>query len=106
MRIDTDPRLPNPGTPGADRNLFLRLYDLFRAIAQQLNDLSEGRISARHGATVAAPTVGTWQQGDVVWNATPAELGTAGAKYVLQGWVCVAAGTPGAWREMRCLTGN
>ena len=106
MRIDTDPRLPNPGTPGAERNLFLRLYDLFRSIGQQLNDLSEGRISARHGAMTAAPTAGTWRQGDQVTNSTPTEAGSAGSKYVVTGWICTASGTPGTWKELRCLTGN
>jgi|GEM_PF-951797 len=105
-RLDSDPRLPIAGTPGSERNLFLRLYDLFRAIAQQVNDLSEGRITARHGAMTAAPTAGTWQQGDVVWNSAPTELGTAGAKYIITGWLCVAAGTPGTWCGMRTLTGN
>lgn len=106
MRIDTDPRLPNPGTPGAERNLFLRLYDLFRAISQQLNDLSEGRISARHGAMPTAPISGTWNQGDQVSNSAPAEAGASGSKYVVTGWVCTASGAPGVWNELRCLTGN
>lgn len=38
-----------------------------------------------------APTTGTWDQGDRVYNYTPA----AGA-YV--GWVCTVAGTPGTWK--------
>lgn len=38
----------------------------------------------------AAPTTGTYRQGDRVDNATP----SAGSPI---GWVCVAAGTPGTW---------
>ena len=41
----------------------------------------------------AAPTVGTWARGDVVWNTTPSAGGSPG-------WVCVAGGTPGTWRAM------
>jgi len=38
----------------------------------------------------AAPTVGTWQVGDIFYNVTPA---TGQPK----GWVCTVAGTPGTW---------
>lgn len=54
----------------------------------------------------AAPTTNTWLQGDRMMNQTPSELGTAGSKYVITGWVCVTAGTPGTWLEMRAATGN
>lgn len=39
----------------------------------------------------AAPTTGTWQQGDIIYNTAPAAGGTIG-------WVCTAAGTPGTWK--------
>lgn len=39
-------------------------------------------------------------------NTTPAEQGSSGSKYVVQGWVCIAAGQPGSWVQMRMLTGN
>lgn len=39
----------------------------------------------------AAPTAGTWEKGDKVWNYAP----TAGG-YI--GWVCITAGTPGVWK--------
>ncbi len=83
-----------------------RLYDLFKAIAIQLNNLSEGRMAGRYWAYTAAPTTGTWAVGDVVWNSAPAELGTASSKYVIHGWQCVVSGTPGTWVQMRYLTGN
>ena len=41
----------------------------------------------------AAPTVGTWRQGDVVWNTGA----TAGGS---PGFVCTTAGTPGTWKAM------
>jgi len=78
----------------------------FREIAQQVNALSEGRISALYGASTSAPSTGTWSQGDKVWNSTPAEAGTASSKYVVIGWICTASGTPGTWLPMRTLTGN
>ncbi len=78
----------------------------YREIALQVNGLSEGAISARYQAATAAPTTGTWMQGDFVTNSTPTELGTTPNKYVILGWVCVAAGTPGTWVQSRSLTGN
>jgi hypothetical protein len=55
---------------------------------------------ASQGKTVAygtaAPTSGTWAQGDIVWNTAP---GAAGAP----GWVCVTGGTPGTWKAMANL---
>lgn len=38
----------------------------------------------------AAPTTGTWQQGDVVWEIYPQEGQPLG-------WACTVAGTPGTW---------
>lgn len=61
---------------------------------------------AVYNAATAAPTTGTWQQGDTVRNRTPTELGTAGSKYVVTGWTCIASGTPGTWVQNRTLTGN
>jgi len=56
----------------------------------------------------AAPTSGrlNWERGDIVWNSLPVEAGSAGNRYVILGWVCVATGTPGTWVEMRASTGN
>jgi parallel beta-helix repeat protein len=39
----------------------------------------------------AAPTTGTWNRGDRVWNTQPTAGGTAG-------WVCVTSGSPGTWK--------
>lgn len=103
MKIDTDPRLPVQNDVGLLRT---RLYEYFRQLAVQLNNLSEGKIAGRYSAATSVPTGGTWQQGDVVYNSTPTETGTAGSKYTVTGWICTVSGTPGTWVPMRALTGN
>ena len=75
-------------------------------IQDQLNGLSEGRMVSRYAATTAAPTTGTYGLGDIVWNSSPSEAGSAGNKYITLGWICTVAGTPGTWLPMRTLTGN
>lgn len=75
-------------------------------LVDQLNKLSEGRLAARHNAITAAPTTGSYAVGDFVSNSTPSELGAASSKYVIIGWICVTAGSPGTFLECRCLTGN
>ncbi|WP_354686688.1 hypothetical protein [Cupriavidus necator] len=106
MRIQTI-RLPD--AKEGVRYLSDLVYTLTRVltdIATQLNSLSEGRISAATNADTAPPTTGEHQVGDYVRNSAPAELGAVGAKYVVLGWVAVAAGTPGTWKECRSLTGG
>ena len=44
----------------------------------------------RFGYQSAAPTAGTWAQGDIFYNPAPAAGG-----YI--GWVCTSGGTPGVW---------
>ena len=74
-----------------------RVYDsaiiteLFRMIEAQVNQLTEGRASAYHGAMSAAPATGTWVVGDWVKNSAPASAGYFG-------FVCTVGGTPGTWR--------
>lgn len=63
----------------------------------------EGRRMSLSGM---APNYGTWTQGSFVWNNAPSELGSASSKYVILGWSCVTAGTPGTWLQSRALTGN
>jgi hypothetical protein len=77
-----------------------------REHATQVNQLTEGRITAVTNATTAAPTAGPNLQGDFVRNSAPVEVGAASSKYVVYGWVCVASGTPGTWVQCRFLTGN
>lgn len=103
MRIPTDPRLPRSGDVPA---LITRLYDLWRPMASQINNFVEGRISAATNASSSAPTSGMYQQGDFVRNSAPAELGSGGSKYVIEGWLCTVGGEPGTFVEKRFLTGN
>lgn len=77
-----------------------------REHASQVNLLTEGRLAAVHNAGTAAPTTGAWQAGDFLRNRAPTELGSAGSKYVIEGWLCVSSGTPGSWVQKRFLTGN
>lgn len=63
-----------------------------------------GTVNVVYGT--AAPTTGTWAVGDEVVNNSPAELGVAASKYVIEKWKCTVAGSPGTWLPLRCLTGN
>ena len=98
MRLPTDPRL----APSTDVNLIRLLRD----IAKQVNGITEGQQYAFHASMTAAPTTGSWAKGDFVLNSAPAEAGAAGSKYIIHGWRCTVAGTPGTWLEVRTLTGN
>lgn len=101
MRLSNDARLP-----AADdvRSLKTRLYALVRDIVNLLNGVAEGQISACTNAATKPPATGTYTPGDFVRNSAPQELGAAGAKYVIDGWVCVAA--PLTFVQKRFLTGN
>lgn len=87
---------------------YALMAELMRHIEDAINRLSEGRIYQNYNAATAAPTGSTvsYQLGDKVWNLAPTELGSAPDKYIIIGWINVAAGNPGTWREMRILTGN
>lgn len=77
----------------------------FKDHAQQVNALSEGRMVASYNAVPSVPTTGAYAVGDVVRNSAPAELGTAAAKYVVYGWMCMDD-NPLTFVQMRFLTGN
>jgi hypothetical protein len=83
-----------------------KLTDLFRATNVQVNQLTEGTVSAVHSAATAAPTAGSFAVGDFVRNSAPSELGTVGSKYVVMGFLCTVGGTPGTFVQCRALTGN
>ena len=101
MKVDIDPRVVNAqGVINPQRTT-----EVLRRIAQQLNALGDGQISATNAQTTF-PTTGTYQQGDRILNSAPTEAGAAAAKYVITGWICTVAGTPGTWLQMRTLTGN
>lgn len=102
-KISEDPRLPLTDDV---RDLKRRLYEVFRDIAKQLNLVSECAVLGSYNGQTASPTVGTFNIGDFVRNTTPSELGTAGSKYLITGWTCIVAGTPGTFVQNRVLTGN
>lgn len=54
----------------------------------------------------SVPTSGFWYKGDNIINNAPSEKGEVGNKYVINGWTCIADGTPGKWVQNRALTGN
>jgi len=97
MRLPINPKLPTED---------VSLLRLLSEIANQVNGISEGRMAVNHSALTAAPTTGSYAQGDRIENSTPTEAGSAPNKYVVTGFLCVASGTPGTWVGTRVLTGN
>lgn len=95
MKLNTTPRI------AADASITRE----FRDHAQQVNLLAEGRISAAYNAQSAAPTTGQYAVGDFVRNSAPAELGSPGSKYVVDGWTCLND-SPLTFVEKRYPTGN
>ena len=47
--------------------------------------------------TSSPPSAGTWQLGDIIYDASP-----SASDYV--GWVCVTAGTPGTWKTFGAIS--
>lgn len=101
IKLSDLPNLP----PATDPNFRFQLSKLLSDVNRQVTDLSGGRVTAVV-ALDAAPVSGLWGIGDEVRNSNPQELGTAGSKYILRGWLCVIAGEPGTWKEQRFLTGG
>lgn len=104
-QLSERPMLPQVTDPKWAEKLTFQLTSLLADANRTVNLLTGGRMSVVL-ALASAPTTGLWGLGDEVRNSNPQELGTAGSKYVLRGWICVAAGTPGTWKEQRTLTGN
>lgn len=101
MKLPADPALP------ADPKLMLpRVVDLLKRFATQVNQLTDGAMSARDGAALVIPVSTQVGLGDVVLNKEPEELGAGGSKYVVHGWQYVKQGAGYAWVPMRYLTGN
>lgn len=97
MKLNTSPRLSTP-----DQALNRELV----SHALLVNLLTDGRAAGTNNATSSIPTTGTYAVGDFVKNSAPSELGSVGSKYVIAGWMCVAAGSPGTLVQCRFLTGN
>ena len=94
MRMNITPRVVADGT----------VIREFKDHAQQVNALSEGRMAASYNAVPSVPTSGVYALGDFVRNSAPAELGSPGSKYVIEGWTCLAA--PLTFVQKRYPTGN
>jgi hypothetical protein len=101
-----DPQFPGNPDSAYTGNLVYQLKRILSVLTNRVNGLSEGRISSIDNAATAAPTTGTWAQGDFIRNSAPAEAGVVTTKYVVFGWVCSVSGTPGTWLQCRFLTGN
>lgn len=100
-------KLPsNINLPADVHQMSVKLNDVLADICQQVNRLTEGTVFAVHNAQTAAPTTGTYAQGDFIRKSNTVEAGSASSKYVIIGWVCTVAGSPGTWLECRVLTGN
>lgn len=80
-------------------------YEFRRDVQNQVNGLTEGRISAVYNAMSSAPVNGDYAVGDFVKNSTPSELGIIGSKYIITGWICTSIG-PLTFKQARVLTGN
>jgi len=96
MRLQENPQLPmNPDTTYA-KDLNFTLTKVFRDIAQKVNGVADGRVTAIDNAQTSVPTTGQWRQGDFVRNSTPSVI-TSTPNYVVLGWECIASGEPGTW---------
>lgn len=87
-----------------------RLSEVIRAICNQVNMLSEGRITARYQAQVSVPSSVAAEVGDIVWDSNATVRGSVSpgvaASYVRAGWICnVESPTNATWQEIRWLTG-
>lgn len=90
--------------PGYNRS---DLVAILSAIDNQVNALSEGRLSGAYNAQSVIPvaTVLTpYAKGDFVRDTNASINGSAGAQYVRMGWICTSA--PGGFTECRSLTGT
>lgn len=94
MKLSTDPRLPQNEDV---RALKQRLYEVHRDVANHINARVDDRAAS-------APTAGMFAVGDFVRNAAPSELGSAGSKYVITGWLCISS--PLTFVPLRAQTGN
>lgn len=99
MILQSNPLLPSSNDPAAQT---AQLQNLFRQFAQQVNNLSSGRISAVTNASTSAPADGTGNPGDFVAKQGAVASGPVGAQYVVIGWRCVATGSTPAtqWVEV------
>ena len=102
MKLSPDLRL---GRDVASPGFLPRLYEAWRDLIFKVNGLAAGDPSALDETTTTMPS-GNHAQGKFIRNSAPTELGSAGSKYVILGWICVTGGPSATFRECRTLTGN
>lgn len=84
--------------------------EIVRVLCNQVNLLSEGKITARYQAQASVPVSVGANVGDFVWDNNTTVRGSVApgiaASYVRVGWVCTVGDvTNPVWQEMRVLTG-
>lgn len=86
--------------------------DIFRAIQNQVNTLSESKRSAMYNAQASVPTsvaaAVSFAVGDFIPDSNCTVRGAGGSQYVRRGWICVSPGTgaTATFAEDRGLTGT
>ncbi len=77
--------------------IFALGYTFDNGTCEDLNNKylfsSNNDFIAPFGRRTAAPTTGTWAQGNVVYNSQPNAQGVLG-------WICTASGSPGTWQAV------
>ncbi len=102
----SDIRLPIPPPDDYQQRLNLSLTNTLRDLQNRLDLVAGGFLSGARNTATSVPTTGTYAVGDFVRKSDPVEAGSASSKYVIYGYLCTVAGTPGTWVECRFLTGN
>ena len=69
----TDPQFPGFPDTHYTANLVFQLKRLLSVLTNRVNGLADGRLSSIDNAATAAPTTGTWAQGDFIRNSAPVE---------------------------------
>jgi hypothetical protein len=81
------------GGSGYYNQNYTSFTEMFRVGYSTTDGRWMGNGTNRAKWAAAAPTTGTWVQGDIVWNTGVAAGGSPG-------WVCTTGGTPGTWKAM------
>jgi hypothetical protein len=90
------------------------LTSIVRAVCLQVNQLSEGQITAKYNAQVSVPSGASisYQVGDFIADSNQTVRGSVApglaASYVREGWICTSPGTgaTATFVEKRVLTGT
>lgn len=108
MRLPS-PELPTTGVMGPFAAIVSAMNKYLKMVQVQVNGLGDGSISAQTSASTGPPPANSttvYAKGDFIRNSSPAVTGTAGAQYIILGWLCTVAGKPGTWVPCRVLTGT